>query len=150
MMDVPWLTDDEQAVWRSFLAATRQVRRETERQLIRDSGMAGIHYAILVSLSEAPRRVLRMSELAEAVGGTQSQVSHAVSTCERRGWITRQPCSEDGRGSNASLTDAGMVALEAAAPGHVACVRRLIFDVLDPAEQQQLRDLTDRIADSAQ
>ena len=138
-----WLDEEEQAAWRAFLTLSQHVRRECERQLIADSNMALTHYSILVSLSEAPQRTLRMSDLAQATDGSQSQMSHAVNRLERRGWIVRKPCETDGRGANAVLTDAGLEALRQAAPGHVACVREVLIDALSADQLAQLRTVSE-------
>ena len=44
------------------------------------------------------------------------------------------------------LTDDGLRALEQFAPGHVAEVRRTVFDVLDRKDLAHLRRLTEKIA----
>ena len=94
-----------------------------DRQLQHDAGMPHGYYEILVRLSEAEDRTMRMSELAESTRSSRSRLSHAVTRLEERGWIERQECETDRRGQLAHLTDAGMAALAAAAPGHVAAVR---------------------------
>lgn len=142
-----WLTDDEQRTWRAWLDMNRLVSTATDRQLLQDAGMPAAYYAILVVLSEAPDRRMRMSALAEATDGSQSRLSHAVSRLEDRGWVERLRCSSDGRGWYAVLTDEGAKALAEAAPGHVACVRDSLFDVLDPEQQRALRDIAVTVAD---
>ena len=138
-----WLTEEEQAAWRAFITLSQRVRRECERQLLADSEMGLTHYGLLVSLSEAPLRTLRMSDLAQASDASQSQVSHAVAKMEARGWIQRRPCPTDRRGFNAILTDAGLEALRRAAPGHVERVREVLIDVLTPQQLRQLREVAE-------
>ncbi|WP_329088659.1 MarR family winged helix-turn-helix transcriptional regulator [Streptosporangium sp. NBC_01469] len=135
-----WLDDDEQRTWRAFLAASQLVQEELDRQLQRDSGMPHAYYAVLVKLSEAPERMMRMSELATEVNSSQSRLSHAVKRLEERGWVRREPCEADRRVSWAILTDQGLAILTAAAPGHVEAVRQAVFDRLTP---DQLRHLTE-------
>ncbi len=138
-----WLTDDEQRTWRALLDMNRYIQEATDRQLLRDSGIPATYYGILVTLSEAPERRMRMSALAEALEGSQSRLSHAVSRLEDRGWVQRRRCDSDGRGWYAVLTDEGLQALEAAAPGHVDFVRKALFDVLTPQQQHDLREVAD-------
>ncbi|MEI7779429.1 MAG: MarR family transcriptional regulator [Actinomycetes bacterium] len=133
-----WLSDDEQHVWRSFIAMTGLIWENLDRELQTDAGMPQSYYLILAMLSEAPNRQLRMSELALAANSSQSRLSHAASRLEQRGWITRVPAPDDGRGSLAILTDAGYEVLVAAAPGHVTAVRSALFD---PLTEQQVVDL---------
>ena len=109
--------------------------------------MPHAYYEILVRLSEAPERRMRMSELADACGSSRSRLSHAVARLEESGWVRRQDCPTDRRGQLASLTAAGAAALASAAPGHVAGVRAHLFDQLDPEQVAQLRTISERIAD---
>lgn len=147
-MATRWLTEEEQRVWRAYLSMQNTVRRATARQLAQDSKMPMAYYEILVHLSEAPERTMRMSELAIAIDGTQSQLSHAVNRLEERGWVRRRRCAEDGRGYFAVLTDDGFSALQEAAPGHAECVLSVLFDPLTPAEQEQLGRLAAKVAGS--
>ena len=107
----PWLSDDEQATWRAFLAMQRKIRDRLERQLQQDAGVPMTYYIILAMLSEAPERTLRMTELATIAGTSQSQLSHAASRLEEAGWIERRRCLDDKRGYLAVLTDAGFEVL---------------------------------------
>ena len=102
---------------------------------------------VLSSLSEAPDRALRMSDLAAMASGSLSRLSHVVSRLERRGWVRRESCPGDGRFINAVLTDEGMAALEKAAPGHVEAVREAVFDRLTPEQVRQLDEIMRTIAE---
>ena len=145
MSDTRWLDDDEQHTWRSFLTANRLLFDGIERQLQQGSGMPHTYYEILVRLSEAPGRTLRMSELASTSLSSRSRISHAVARLEETGWVLRRPCEHDKRGQLAELTETGMAALEAAAPGHVGAVRRALFDALTPEQVAALRDISDTL-----
>ena len=105
-----------------------------DRDLTHATGISHAYYEILVALSEAPGRMMRMSELADRCLSSRSRLSHAVSRLEERGWVRRQVCAEDGRGQLAVLTDEGFAALEAAAPVHVESVRTHLFDQLSPRQ----------------
>jgi DNA-binding MarR family transcriptional regulator len=142
MTETRWLTEREQEVWRSFMAAFIGLTDQLARQLQRDSGMPHAYYEILVSLSEAPDRTLRMSELAGLRGSSRSRLSHAVARLEEAGWVRRQDCPTDKRGSFAVLTDKGFAALEKAAPGHVNEVREQLFDKLTPEQVHQLGEIS--------
>ncbi|PZF83499.1 MarR family winged helix-turn-helix transcriptional regulator [Micromonospora endophytica] len=142
-----WLDPDEQRTWRAFLAASRALMETLDRELQRDAGMPHAYYEILVRLSEAPQRRLRMSELAEATGSSRSRLSHAVARLEAAGWVRREDCPTDRRGQLALLTEDGFATLAAAAPGHVEGVRRHLFDALSPAQVDQLRRISEALAD---
>jgi DNA-binding MarR family transcriptional regulator len=142
-----WLDDEEQRTWRAFLAAIRLLSAELDRELQRDADMPHTYYEILVALSEAPARTLRMNQLADMSQSSRSRLSHAVSRLEEAGWVQRRACPTDKRGALAVLTDEGFAALEAAAPGHVEAVRRNLFDALTPEQVAQLGQISAAIRD---
>lgn len=145
MAEPRWLSDSEQRTWRAYLAATRLVLEELDRELQRDAGLPHGYYVILVALSEAPDRRLRMTELARVTGSSPSRLSHAVTRLEESGWVRREPCADDRRGAFAGLTEAGLSALKAAAPGHVDGVRRHLFDRLTPTQVEQLQAISEAV-----
>jgi DNA-binding MarR family transcriptional regulator len=145
-----WLTSEEERAWRLFLTATQILFSAVEGQLQRDSAIPHGYYEILVRLSEADGRSLRMSQLAEASTSSKSRLSHAVARLEERGWVERLDCPTDRRGQVAQLTDAGYAALEAAAPGHAEQVRRSVFDRLTGDQVAQLATISAAIAAGAQ
>ena len=142
-----WLDDEEQRTWRAFLAAIRLLTSELDRELQRDADMPHTYYEILVALSEAPGRTLRMNELAELSQSSRSRLSHAISRLEEVGWVERRACPTDKRGALATLTDAGFAVLEAAAPGHVEAVRENLFDLLTPEQVRQLGEISAAVRD---
>ncbi|MGC4794000.1 MarR family winged helix-turn-helix transcriptional regulator [Micromonospora saelicesensis] len=142
-----WLDPDEQRTWRAYLTASRVLMDTLDRELQREAGMPHAYYEILVQLSEAPGRQLRMSQLAQAAGSSRSRLSHAVARLEAAGWVRREDCPTDRRGQIALLTDEGFATLAAAAPGHVEGVRRHLFDALSPAQVDQLRRISETLAD---
>jgi DNA-binding MarR family transcriptional regulator len=144
-MATRWLSDEEQRAWRAFLDATRRLYEELDRELQRDAGIPHAYYEILVRLSEAPERTLRMSSLAERSQYSRSRLSHAVARLEDLGWVRREVCETDRRGWMAVLTDEGFAALEQAAPGHVETVRRLLVDPLTAEQMRQLGTISETI-----
>ncbi|WNI16090.1 MarR family transcriptional regulator [Streptomyces sp. ITFR-21] len=141
MTDVRWLSEEEQRIWRAYLTASVELAAHVDRQLRRDAGLPMAYYEILVRLSEAPDRCLRMSELADASLSSRSRLSHAVAALEKNGWVERRPADADRRGWVCRLTDTGFATLAAAAPGHVTTVREKLFDVLTPEQLETLRDI---------
>ena len=136
-----WLDAEEQQAWRAWLYSSLLMQDRLDRELTHRTGISHAYYEILVQLSEAPDRMLRMSELADRCLSSRSRLSHAVSRLEERGWVRRQVCPDDGRGQLAVLTDEGFQALEAAAPVHVEGVRSHLFDQLSPDQVAALRDI---------
>ncbi|MGW7525716.1 MarR family winged helix-turn-helix transcriptional regulator [Streptomyces sp. NPDC054783] len=145
-----WLTNEEQRIWRAYLHATTLLEDHLDRQLQRDAGMPHIYYGLLVGLAEAPRRRLRMTELAMQAKITRSRLSHAIARLEKNGWVRRENCPSDKRGQFAVLTDEGAEVLARAAPGHVAAVRQALFERLSPEQQKALGAIMEIVAEGLQ
>jgi DNA-binding MarR family transcriptional regulator len=137
--DTRWLSSDEQEAWRAIAMIFLQLPGPLDAQLRRDSGITLFEYLVLSYLSMAPRRSLRMSELADFVNGSLSRLSNVAKRLEQRGWLRREPDPGDGRYTIAHLTDSGWHLVRDSAPGHVDAVRRL---VIDPLTDTQLRTLS--------
>lgn len=127
-----WLSTQEQASWRAWLSASLLLNDRLNRDLQAQHGLTLADYEILVWLSEAPDRRLRMSDLAERTLSSRSRLSHQVDRMEQAGLVTREVCAEDRRGSFAVLTEHGWDVIVAAAPDHVASVRAHLVDALSP------------------
>jgi len=140
-----WLSSEEQRAWRSYIESTKVLFDALDRQLQRDADMPHAYYEILVRLSEANDRSLRMSELADRTLSSRSRLSHAVARLEERGWVAREDCATDRRGQIARLTDAGYATLTAAAPGHVSAVREILIDQLTADQLDQLTAIGEAI-----
>ncbi len=100
------------------------------RQLQCDGDLSLADYHVLKALTEAPCGRLQVSDLAALIGWERSRVSHQLRRLCERGLAERVPSGDDGRATDAILTTAGREAVDAAAAGHVALVRRLFFDPL--------------------
>ncbi|NLE81191.1 MAG: MarR family transcriptional regulator [Rhodococcus sp.] len=125
-----WLDDTEQRAWRAYLDATRLLMAALDRQLTRDAGISLTDFELLVNLSEAPDRRMRMSALADAVVTTRSGATRAIARLVDAGWVRRVECPDDKRGTLAELTDDGATKLADTSPGHVDAVRSSMFDLL--------------------
>jgi len=116
-----------------------------DQQLQRDSGLRMVEYQVLAMLSESAERTMRMSSLAQATNASLSRLSHLVTRLEGRGLVCRDPDPDDGRFTNAILTDKGFRTLASAAPGHVAHVRSLVIDAFSPEQLRRLGRDSERI-----
>lgn len=125
-----WLDDSQQRVWRSYLLAKTHIEQYLDAAL-GEFGLSLAEYELLVRLSESPTHTVRMGELAASVGHSRSRLTHTVKRMEQAGFVTRQSCDSDGRGVQATMTDAGFDLLKRAAPAHVDSVRRVFVDAID-------------------
>ncbi|MEU2168691.1 MarR family winged helix-turn-helix transcriptional regulator [Micromonospora chersina] len=147
-MDAPrWLDAREARAWRGYRRMRRLLDLELARELMQDAGLSEPDYDVLSDLSETPDQRLRLSELADRMLWSRSRLSHHLARMQQRGLVTREEHPSDGRGSIVVLTPAGRAAIEAAAPGHVAAVRRHLIDLLTPEEIDALGALTQRVVD---
>jgi DNA-binding MarR family transcriptional regulator len=142
-----WLDADEQRTWLAWLGASELLMAALDAQLQRDAGIPHAYYAILAQLSHAPDRTRRMSDLASVVNSSASRLSHAVGKLEDRGWVVRSPCPSDKRSTLCTLTDEGFAFLAEQAPGHVAAVRRHLFDPLTDEQVAQLEQICSAVLD---
>lgn len=143
-----WLTSDQQAHWRAYLVGSARLTSALDAQLEADAGLSLSEYEVLVRLSEVPDRSKRMSRLADEVVHSRSRLTHTVSRMEARGLVERVRCSEDGRGVNCAMTDAGWRTLVDAAPGHVAAVREFLVDLLTDEQFAALGEAMSVVADA--
>jgi DNA-binding MarR family transcriptional regulator len=143
-----WLTEDEQRLWRGWLAASMLLPERLNRDLQEQHGLTGTDYQVLVELSESPERRMRMSTLAERTQLSRSRLSHQIDRMTRAGLVTRQECAQDGRGMFAVLTEQGWETIVAAAPDHVESVRRHLVDQLTPEQFQAFGEACITVADA--
>lgn len=137
--EVRWLNDDEQEFWRAMLAASRKITRGIEETLLAGSDLSSSEFAVLVSLSEAEERQLRLRDLCLNLNWDRSRTSHQITRMERRGLVQKRKSPGDARGVVVALTDEGLRRLEQAAPEHVESVRRLVFDHMRPEDAEHIQ-----------
>lgn len=104
-------------------------------QLSRDLAPTGLSYQdylVMASLSGRAAGRTRVVELGDELGWEKSRISHHISRMCARGLVRKEPCETDQRGWFVVLTSEGHRAIRAAAPAHVASVRRYVIDVLSP------------------
>lgn len=142
-----WLSDEEDRVWRGYRRMRTLLDLQIARDLARDSALSESDYDVLSTLTEIPGRTWRANALAAQLLWSTSRLAHHVGRMEGRGLVSRSDCVDDGRGATVSLTDAGWTALEAAAPPHVASVRRNLFDLLTPTEVRALARISAKVID---
>jgi DNA-binding MarR family transcriptional regulator len=140
-----WLAAGDQQTWLALASMLIRLPAALDAQLQHDAGISLFEYQVMAALSMSAERTLRMSVLAALTEGSLPRLSQVVGRLEKRGWIRRTPDPADGRYTLAILTQEGWAKVVAAAPGHAAQVRRLVFDPLTKAQSQQLREIGRRI-----
>lgn len=143
----PWLDADQQASWRALVLGTQLLMDRLDADLTTRFGLSLAEYEILVRLSEREGWSMRMAQLADAIRHSRSRVTHTIARMERRGWVVRSTCVEDGRGVLAVMTGEGYALLEEAAPVHVAGVRAHLVDLAAPEDLQAVGRVMNAVAD---
>ena len=142
-----WLTDREQAAWRSYRQMNRVLYAQLARDLARDTGLSDPDYDVLSTLSESMGHALRASELSTHLRWSSSRLAHHIGRMERRGLVRRLQCDDDGRGAVIQLTKSGLSTIQKAAPHHVAAVRRHFIDHLTAEQLDVLQSIGETITE---
>ena len=142
----PWLDDDEQKVWRSYLLMQRTLETHLERHLQRDFGLSKSDFEILVNLSESEAGRMRAFELSRSTQWEKSRLSHHLTRMEKRGLIRKEAC--DSRYPEIVITEEGLAAIKECAPAHAARVREFFVDVFGPDRFAGLGEVSDEVVDA--
>ncbi len=138
MSDTEWLDAEQQRIWRALLGGTTVLNDRLDRDLRSEHGISMPEYEILVRLSEADERRIRMAELAASVAHSRSRITHTIARLERSGLVRRSQVADDRRGVVAELTDDGFALLERAAHTHVRGVQDYLIKGADPDDFRAL------------
>lgn len=139
-----WLSDDERRAWRNLSLMQLQLFALLGRELATD-GLSYPDYLVLANLSDRPEHRARLVELGRQLGWEKSRISHHITRMEQRGLVQRVRCPSDHRGWFVAMTDAGRAAITAAAPAHVAAVRRHFIDLLTPEQLTTLDTIAETV-----
>jgi DNA-binding MarR family transcriptional regulator len=139
-----WLDETEASAWLGYRRMRALLDLHVARDLAADSGLSDADYDVLSNLSEADGR-MRAQALADHLLWSRSRLSHQVTRMEQRGLVAREACPSDRRGAILVLTQAGWDTIRAAAPAHVASVRRHFVDHLSREQLAALADVASTV-----
>ena len=142
-----WLTPAEESAWRKYIVASRRLLEALDDDLSAN-GLSHSDYEILVHLSDAEDRKLRMADLADKTILSRSRLSHRIKYMEGKGWVERQKCASDRRGTWAVMTTKGWNAIVKAAPDHVESVRKRFIDKISKADQANIASAFEKVEQS--
>ncbi len=149
-MTTQWLTRNQQRAWRAYIVGTTLLLDHLDRELRERHQLSLPEYEVMVRLSEADRRALRMAELADSVNYSRSRVTHTIARMERAGFVERRQCAEDGRGVVAFMTDSGYAKLVEAAPAHVESVRQALIDLASDEDLEAVKRVFSAVIEGLQ
>jgi DNA-binding MarR family transcriptional regulator len=143
-----WLNKDEEEAWLALVRLLFKLPTALDAQLLRDHQLTLFDYLVLSMLSMTAGHTLGLSELATLVTSSPSRLSNVIKRLEQRDLVRRLPDPANARYTNAQLTEPGLDLVAAAAPGHVAAVRRFVLDSLDEDQLKALRQIGNQVADN--
>lgn len=145
MGEVRWLDEREARAWRALQFMQLRLSGRLAADVAATSELSYADYLVLVAVSDRPDGRARLFELVEDLGWEKSRVSHQVARMSSRGLVRKELCGQDRRGAFVVTTESGRRAIEAAAPHHVAMVRRLFVDPLTPAELDAITSAAEKV-----
>jgi len=136
---------DGRVAWHRMLQVSRRVLRELDALLDERHRIGVNEFDVLITLDNAERRRLRMTDLAEAVMLSSGGLTRLVGRLESRELVERVPDPDDGRAFYAALTRAGSRRLAQARVTHDAVIHDLLGSMLDEAELGALAETLGRV-----
>nr|VDG63969.1 multiple antibiotic resistance operon transcription repressor MarR [Streptococcus thermophilus] len=140
------LSAHEAETWTRVWACHMKLPSTLDAQLKRDAGVTYFEFQALLNVAKAPKKSLRMTELADATMMSLSHLSRVVTRLEKKGLVSRTPDPNDGRSTFATLTAAGAKTVDAGLPGHVGEMRRIMFDNLTDYEMEAVSSALAKMA----
>ena len=121
----------EETAWRALARFFVAAPRLLDEDLQRGAHISLTAYTILLHLSEAPGRELRITELANRAYLSGSRTTRLVDELIASQLVTKERNAADGRGFDVTLTEEGLAVLRRAYPVHLRSVRARVLDQLD-------------------
>jgi DNA-binding MarR family transcriptional regulator len=141
----PKLDNLRSSLWRLFLTAQTKLRDRIEAKLDR-AGLPSLEwYDVLYTLKEAPEQRLRLSELAEKVLLTRSNLTRLVDRLEKAGLLQRESCPSDRRGTFALLTEAGLAMQQQIWPIYAEGIVEYFASQINDEEVEVLQQVLQRM-----
>ncbi len=145
MPEPRWLNEAEDRAWRGYRSMRVLLDLQLSRDLANESGFSDADYDVLSNISETEGHRVRLSDLAARMLWSKSRLSHQITRMQQRRLVVREEHPSDGRGTVIVLTDTGWNAIRAAAPSHVASVRRHFIDQLTAQQIEALGNITESV-----
>ena len=139
-MATTWLSASEMRAWRNFIESVSTMIAALEADLAPFELTMG-DYEVLVRLSEAEDRRLRMCDLAMALQLSPSGLTRRLDGLVKTGRVERIASPSDRRVMFAALTPSGHAKLVEAAPDHVASVRNRFLKGLTRDQVRAVGDI---------
>lgn len=130
------LRNDLISNWQSLTQMITNIENTLEQQLQEKHDLSLNEYYMLLFLSEAPMKKLRLQQLESMVGLSQSAMSRLVARFENKGCgaLARHACKEDRRSVYTALTEIGQEKVNKA----TLTFQQALADALPDKEMEEL------------
>jgi DNA-binding MarR family transcriptional regulator len=140
-----FLTEEEERVWFGLMETYDALLRALDARMLAENHMPLTAFEALMHIAHAEAGGMSVSELAERIRLSPSQVSRIAIDLERSGLVQRRRSASDSRSTEVVVTDAGFAQLQQAAPAYLSTIRTYLFDALGEHDVKQLARIWERI-----
>ena len=134
--------------WRAVLDAHASVVADTEEALAAAGLPPLAWYDVLWAIRRAPKRRIRMAELASNLTISRGGLTKLADRLENAGLIRREPADTDGRGLYAVLTAEGNTLLRRMWPVYSRALRETFVSAISDKEAALIAAALNRISES--
>jgi DNA-binding MarR family transcriptional regulator len=141
--------DDERLTLAGLLfEANAGLVNELSKRLETESGLSTQWFGVMLRLARSPGQRLRMTDLAAQLTLTSSGLTRVVDRLEEAGYVRRETCPSDRRGSYAALTPSGKRKIESALPKHLDDLDECFISLLTDRERRDLEKALRKVRDA--
>lgn len=140
-----FLTEEQERIWFGLMETYDALLRALDTRMLAEHNMPLSAFEALMHITHADTGTISISDLAELVRLSPSQVSRIAIDLERKGLVQRQRSATDSRSTEVAVTDAGRARLQIAAPTYLSTIRSHLFEGLEEREVKQLARILERI-----
>ncbi|MDP9794272.1 DNA-binding MarR family transcriptional regulator [Catenuloplanes nepalensis] len=141
----PGLTPEELGAYFALVEVSNVLQYAVDAHLRAEGDLSYLQFQILARLTDTTGGRLRMTDLADGLVHSRSGLTYQAGLLDARGLITRSPSPDDERSVLVTVTDAGRALVARVLPGHVADVRRLLFDPMAEGDLAALSEVLGRV-----
>lgn len=139
------LSEAHKRAWIEFIVAQAEIFRAIEREMAMHDVVSPDVYDVLLNLEDAPGRMMRMSDLADAVVLSRSGITRLTDRLEREGLVARKACPNDRRSMHVALTDKGLAERQRAWPFYRDAIAKVFAAHMSEDEANVVADVFSRM-----
>ena len=140
-----FLTEEQERIWFGLTQTYDALLGALDARMLAEHNMPLSAFEALMHITHAEEGAISISDLAELVRLSPSQVSRIAIDLERRGLVQRHRSQNDSRSTEVAVTESGRAQLQAAAPTYLSTIRSYLFDGLAERDVKQLARILERV-----